>query len=95
MKHGRPSSNICAPKCPYVFPSPQAFRIPLGAVGFYLAAKYTPVRSDGESGEPRLIFSDAPVESMHSCSHRWVNWMPAELGVRSSVVCVSEVCHLC
>lgn len=42
----------------------KAFRIPLGAVGFYLAAKYTPVRSDGESGEPMLIFSDAPVEML-------------------------------
>lgn len=42
----------------------KAFRIPLGAVGFYLAAKYTPVRSDGESGEPVLVFSDAPVEML-------------------------------
>ncbi|KAI5066288.1 hypothetical protein GOP47_0018912 [Adiantum capillus-veneris] len=42
----------------------KAFRIPLGAVGFYLAAKYIPVRSDGESGEPVLIFSDAPVEML-------------------------------
>lgn len=42
----------------------KAFRIPLGAVGFYLAAKYTPVRSDGESGEPVLIFSDSPVEML-------------------------------
>eukprot|EP00250_Pteridium_aquilinum_P019691 c24537_g1_i1 orf=188-5938(+) len=42
----------------------KAFRIPLGAVGFYLAAKYTPVRSDGESGEPALIFSNTPVEML-------------------------------
>ncbi|MCO5613042.1 hypothetical protein L7F22_067316 [Adiantum nelumboides] len=42
----------------------KAFRIPLGAVGFYIAAKYTPVRSDGESGEPVLIYSEAPVEML-------------------------------
>ncbi|KAH7307676.1 hypothetical protein KP509_22G071800 [Ceratopteris richardii] len=42
----------------------KAFRIPLGAVGFYLAAKYTPVGSDGESGKSMLIFSDVPVEML-------------------------------
>ena len=48
-----------------MYTSLQAFRIPLGAVGFYLVAKYTPVRTDGETGEPALAFSDVPVKSMH------------------------------
>ncbi|OMO92313.1 hypothetical protein COLO4_17682 [Corchorus olitorius] len=30
----------------------KAFRIPLGAVGYYIVAKYTPMTPDGESGEP-------------------------------------------
>ncbi|KAG6542402.1 hypothetical protein Mapa_016231 [Marchantia paleacea] len=39
----------------------KAFRIPLGAVGYYLVAKYTPVRSDGESGVPVFLISDTTV----------------------------------
>lgn len=42
----------------------KAFRIPLGAVGFFLAAKYTPICADGESGEPALVFSETPVEML-------------------------------
>lgn len=41
----------------------QAFRIPLGAVGCYIVAKFTPVNADGESGEPAFIISDTAVES--------------------------------
>eukprot|EP00249_Psilotum_nudum_P024971 c29337_g1_i1 orf=404-6085(-) len=42
----------------------KAFCIPLEAVGYYLAAKYTPVRSDGECGDAAIIFSDTPVEML-------------------------------
>lgn len=42
----------------------KAFRIPLGAVGHYLVAKYTPVASDGESGEVALVISDKRVETL-------------------------------
>eukprot|EP01018_Ginkgo_biloba_P031074 Gb_01915 [translate_table: standard] len=42
----------------------KAFRIPLGAVGHYLVAKYTPVASDGECGEPALAISDKRVETL-------------------------------
>ncbi|XP_024515548.1 187-kDa microtubule-associated protein AIR9 [Selaginella moellendorffii] len=42
----------------------KAFRIPLGAVGHYLAAEYTPVRSDGESGDSVYVVSDARVEML-------------------------------
>ena len=44
----------------------QAFRIPLDAVGFYLAAKYTPIRADGETGQPEIAFSDVPVRSIYN-----------------------------
>lgn len=40
------------------------FRIPVGAVGYYLAAKYTPARSDGDCGEPVLVVSDQMVEML-------------------------------
>ncbi|KAL3696460.1 hypothetical protein R1sor_010536 [Riccia sorocarpa] len=39
----------------------KAFRVPLGAVGFYLVGKYTPVRSDGEIGVPVFIISETTV----------------------------------
>jgi hypothetical protein len=42
----------------------KAFRIPLAAVGHYLVAKYTPVRSDGESGKPAFAISDGTVEML-------------------------------
>lgn len=42
----------------------QAFRIPLGAVGYFIVAKYTPMTPDGESGEPAYAISDIAVESM-------------------------------
>eukprot|EP00250_Pteridium_aquilinum_P034177 c7193_g1_i1 orf=271-5415(-) len=38
------------------------FRIPVGAVGYHLAAKYTPARIDGDCGEPVLVVSDQVVE---------------------------------
>lgn len=41
----------------------QAFRIPLGAVGYYIVAKFTPMTSDGESGEPAYVISERAVES--------------------------------
>lgn len=42
----------------------KAFRIPLGAVGHYLVAKYTPVRSDNEVGEPVFAISETIVEML-------------------------------
>lgn len=42
----------------------QAFRIPLGAVGSYIVAKFTPMTPDGEAGEPAYIVSEKTVESM-------------------------------
>ncbi|KAL5577368.1 hypothetical protein UlMin_019067 [Ulmus minor] len=42
----------------------KAFRIPLGAVGFYIVAKFTPMTPDGESGEPAYVISDRTVETL-------------------------------
>ncbi|XP_023003645.1 187-kDa microtubule-associated protein AIR9 [Cucurbita maxima] len=42
----------------------KAFRIPLGAVGFYIVAKFTPMTPDGESGEPSYAISDGPVDTL-------------------------------
>lgn len=42
----------------------KAFRIPLGAVGFYIVAKFTPMTPDGESGEPAYAISDRPVDTL-------------------------------
>ncbi|KVH88206.1 Leucine-rich repeat-containing protein [Cynara cardunculus var. scolymus] len=42
----------------------KAFRIPLGAVGCYIVAKFTPVNADGESGEPAFVISDRAVETL-------------------------------
>lgn len=42
----------------------KAFRIPLGAVGYYVVAKYTPMTPDGESGEPAYVISERPVETL-------------------------------
>lgn len=42
----------------------KAFRIPLGAVGCYIVAKFTPVNADGESGEPAYAVSDKAVETL-------------------------------
>ncbi|KAJ0081731.1 hypothetical protein Patl1_11266 [Pistacia atlantica] len=42
----------------------KAFRIPLGAVGFYIVAKYTPMTPDGESGEPAYVISERAVETL-------------------------------
>ncbi|XP_076908814.1 187-kDa microtubule-associated protein AIR9-like isoform X1 [Bidens hawaiensis] len=42
----------------------KAFRIPLGAVGYYIVAKFIPVHTDGESGEPGYIISDRAVETL-------------------------------
>ncbi|KAK9056003.1 hypothetical protein SSX86_027090 [Deinandra increscens subsp. villosa] len=42
----------------------KAFRIPLGAVGYYIVSKFIPVNSDGESGEPAYIISDRAVETL-------------------------------
>ncbi|KAK6150135.1 hypothetical protein DH2020_017660 [Rehmannia glutinosa] len=40
----------------------KAFRIPLGAVGKYIVAKFTPMTPDGEAGEPAYVISDTAVE---------------------------------
>ncbi|CAK7350156.1 unnamed protein product [Dovyalis caffra] len=42
----------------------KAFRIPLGAVGYYIVAKFTPMTPDGESGEPAYAISEKPVETL-------------------------------
>ncbi|KAF5475058.1 hypothetical protein F2P56_006904 [Juglans regia] len=42
----------------------KAFRIPLGAVGYHIVAKYTPMTPDGESGEPAYAISDRAVETL-------------------------------
>ncbi|XP_050872526.1 187-kDa microtubule-associated protein AIR9 isoform X1 [Lathyrus oleraceus] len=42
----------------------KAFRIPLGAVGCYIVAKYTPMTPDGDSGEPTFVISDRAVETL-------------------------------
>ncbi|XVE94227.1 hypothetical protein REPUB_Repub01dG0263600 [Reevesia pubescens] len=42
----------------------KAFRIPLGAVGYYIAAKYTPMTPDGESGEAVYVISERAVETL-------------------------------
>ncbi|KAM4101329.1 hypothetical protein ACB094_05G135400 [Castanea mollissima] len=42
----------------------KAFRIPLGAVGYRIVAKFTPTTQDGESGEPAYAISDRAVETL-------------------------------
>ncbi|KAL6880549.1 hypothetical protein ACP4OV_012114 [Aristida adscensionis] len=42
----------------------KTFRIPLGAVGYYIVAKFTPVAPDGETGEPAYAISDDVVETL-------------------------------
>ncbi|KAL9346290.1 hypothetical protein Peur_061143 [Populus x canadensis] len=42
----------------------KALRIPLGAVGYYIVAKYTPMTPDGESGEPAYAISEKAVETL-------------------------------
>lgn len=37
--------------------------MPLGAVGYYIVAKFTPMAPDGESGEPAYVISENVVES--------------------------------
>lgn len=46
----------------------QAFRIPLGAVGHYIVAKFSPMTPDGEAGEPAYVISEKTVESMYTFS---------------------------
>nr|XP_010905429.1 187-kDa microtubule-associated protein AIR9 isoform X2 [Elaeis guineensis] len=42
----------------------KAFRIPLGAVGCYIVAKFTPMAPDGETGEPAYVISEKVVETL-------------------------------
>ncbi|KAH7661175.1 Leucine rich repeat proteins some proteins containing F-box protein [Dioscorea alata] len=42
----------------------KAFRVPLGAVGYYIVAKFTPMAADGESGEPAYVISENVVETL-------------------------------
>ncbi|OVA18980.1 Leucine-rich repeat [Macleaya cordata] len=42
----------------------KAFRIPLGAVGHYIVAKFTPMAPDGESGQPAYVISEKAVETL-------------------------------
>ncbi|GBG65468.1 hypothetical protein CBR_g51063 [Chara braunii] len=43
------------------------FCVPLEAVGYYLVAKYTPYRVNGEAGEPMYVTSPGPVEMLPPC----------------------------
>uniref|UniRef100_A0A803N0W9 Uncharacterized protein n=1 Tax=Chenopodium quinoa TaxID=63459 RepID=A0A803N0W9_CHEQI len=42
----------------------KAFRIPLGAVGYYIVAKFTPMTPDDEAGEPAYVISEMTVETL-------------------------------
>ncbi|CAH9134676.1 unnamed protein product [Cuscuta epithymum] len=42
----------------------KAFRIPLGAVGYFLVAKFTPMSPDGDAGEPSYILSEREIETL-------------------------------
>ncbi|PPD82943.1 hypothetical protein GOBAR_DD20121 [Gossypium barbadense] len=42
----------------------KAFRIPLGAVGCYIVAKYTPMTPNGESGESVYVITERVVETL-------------------------------
>lgn len=42
----------------------KAFRIPLGAVGHYIVAKFSPMTPDGEAGEPAYVISEKTVENL-------------------------------
>ncbi|XP_019185915.1 PREDICTED: 187-kDa microtubule-associated protein AIR9 isoform X3 [Ipomoea nil] len=42
----------------------KAFRIPLGAVGYFLVAKFSPMTPDGDAGEPSYIISERKIETL-------------------------------
>ncbi|KAG0500752.1 hypothetical protein HPP92_000824 [Vanilla planifolia] len=42
----------------------KTFRVPLAAVGYYIVVKFTPVASDGETGESAFAISDKVVDSL-------------------------------
>ncbi|KAH0889479.1 hypothetical protein HID58_051908 [Brassica napus] len=42
----------------------KSFRIPLGAVGYYIVSKYTPMAPDGECGESVYVISERAVETL-------------------------------
>lgn len=42
----------------------KAFRIPLGAVGHYIVAKFTPMTPDSEAGEPAYVVAERAVETL-------------------------------
>lgn len=42
----------------------KAFRIPLGAVGYYIVAKFIPMTPDGEAGEPAYVISETVIENL-------------------------------
>ncbi|XP_077243847.1 outer arm dynein light chain 1 protein [Tasmannia lanceolata] len=42
----------------------KTFRTPLGAVGYYIVAKFTPMAPDGESGDPAYVISEKAVETL-------------------------------
>ncbi|XP_043806182.1 187-kDa microtubule-associated protein AIR9 isoform X3 [Manihot esculenta] len=42
----------------------KAFRIPVGAVGYHIVAKYIPMTPDGESGEPAYAISEEAVDTL-------------------------------
>ncbi|KAL9224400.1 hypothetical protein vseg_000436 [Gypsophila vaccaria] len=42
----------------------KAIRLPLGAVGHYVVAKFTPMTPDGEAGQHAYVISERPVETL-------------------------------
>lgn len=42
----------------------KAFRVPLGVVGFFIVAKFTPMTPDGESGDAAYVISERAVETL-------------------------------
>lgn len=42
----------------------KTFCVPLGAVGYYIVSKFTPVAADGEVGEPAFVISEKVVETL-------------------------------
>ncbi|KAF9608447.1 hypothetical protein IFM89_009813 [Coptis chinensis] len=42
----------------------KVFHIPLGGVGHYIVAKFTPMAPDGESGEPAFLISEMAVQTL-------------------------------
>ncbi|KAK8918454.1 hypothetical protein KSP39_PZI021232 [Platanthera zijinensis] len=42
----------------------KTFRVPLGAVGYFIVSKFSPVSADGETGESTFVFSEKVIEKL-------------------------------